>query len=364
MASVVILDWTADRLRAWAVAAHEPLRSIPLEATGTDLPLVVSLAQRRLQIGKTARALVRQAPHQVALAFFPFLSSERRWQFGRHDLDARELLLFVLTRLREKLPVKSIFHVVPTYWTSEQSALLEDLTRSAGFRLLGIMRRALVISGSSPGLAIDADAHAAVISITRSSEPGPKLRLQKTSVLPELALPYWKERIAALAASRCIRDCRRDPRASAKTDQELDEQIDAQLDDWAANQEGRLTLHGTDWEQEISLPAAAVQEVCSPLAFFLARQVSALADGAAWFLTAEASRLPGLAAALYAASQNQRSITILPVELLPRSLAGWALLIERGQLPAFHDQDATFPFVSEAKSEATPDTLPFSRRKR
>jgi hypothetical protein len=44
-------------------------------------------------------------------------------------------------------------------------------------------------------------------------------------------------------------------------------------------------------------------------------------------------------------------------------MAGWALQIERGQLPAFHDQDATFPFVSEAKSEAAPATLPFPRRK-
>jgi hypothetical protein len=337
---------------------------VPLEPTGTDLPLVVSLAERRLQIGKGARALVRKAPHQAVDSFFSFLGSERRWQFGRHDLDARDLLLFVLTKLREKLPAKSVFHVVPTYWTPEQSALLEDLTRSAGFRLLGIMRRALAISGPSPGLAIDTDSHTATISVTRLSEPGPKLRLQRSAPMPELALPYWKERIAALAASRCIRDCRRDPRASASSDQELEEQIEAQLDDWAANQDGRLSLHGTDWEQEISLSAQAVQEACFPLATLLARQVAVLAESAAWFLTAEASRLPGLAAALYAISQNQRSITILPADVLPRSVAGWALLIERGQLPAFHDQDATLPFVSDSKSESTPDTLPFPRRKK
>ena len=97
----------------------------------------------------------------------PYLGEERRWQFGRHDLDARDALLFVLTKLREKLPGKALFHLAPNYWSAEQAAILDDLTRTLGYRLLGTMRRGLVGAGMTPGLTIDVDSFAVTLTLTK-----------------------------------------------------------------------------------------------------------------------------------------------------------------------------------------------------
>lgn len=361
MAGLTILDWTSERLRAWSTGG-DTLRPVALEDGTNTLPLVVSLAEKRLQVGKAGRALLRQAPHVVVENFLPHLGADRHWQHGRHDVDARDLTQFVLAKLKEKLPTKAVGHVVPNYWTQDQAALLDDLTRMAGFRLLGTTRRGLAAAGLNPGLLVDVDGYAVTLTATKLTEPGPRLRLTQTIVKSELGLPIWRERVAAFIASRCVRDCRRDPRANPETDQVLLEQIESQLHEWAGGQVGRVSFEGREWQHDVVVTAADVQQVCQPLAMLVAQQVIRLAEVNTWFLSPEASRLPGVAGALYAASQNQRSVSVLPAEQLPRTAAAVFNLVERGVIAPLQYSDV-LPAITEAVPEDPADTLPFPARR-
>jgi len=359
VAAITILDWTSERLRAWS--AGDALRPVALENGTNVLPLVVSLAEKRLQVGEAGRALVRRAPHQVVENFLPHLGTDRHWQHGRHDVDGRDLMQFVLGKLKERLPGKTLGHVVPNYWTHDQAALLDDLTRMAGFRLLGTARRGLVAAGVNPGLLVDVDGHAVTVTATKLSEPGSRLRLTQTIVKSELGLAIWRERVAAFVASRCVRDCRRDPRAHPETDQVLLEQIEAQLQDWASGVLGRVSFEGREWQHDLVITGTDVQAVCQPLAAVVAHQVVRLAEVNTWFLTPEASRLPGVAGALYSASQNQRAVSILAAEQLPRTLATVLIQVERGVIAPLQYPDV-LPAVTEATDDPA-DTLPFPGRR-
>lgn len=357
----ILLDWTAERLRAWAIVPQATPRPIALDTNDSSLSLVISLAERRLHLGKVAQAMVRQQPHQVIERFIPHVGSDRVWQHRRHALDGRESLAFVFSKLREKLPAKSLFHAVPSYWNREQAALLEDQTRQTGYRSLGTIKRGLALAGLSPGITIDVDSHAAIISHTRVQSRTGSLQLEQTQVLTDFALPIWCERIAAQVANRCLRDHRRDPRAHAETDQQLHDQILDKLYDWASHQSARIELKHRDWQSDVLVPVDEVLAVCSPLAQRLAQYVVAKPEDEGWFLSPEATRLPAVPQALYQGSRNQRSLSVLPVELLPQTLSNWIFHIDLGiaSPPQLSD---TMPFLSEGKNEVRPDTLPFQKR--
>jgi len=357
----ILLDWTAERLRAWTIVSQATPRHIALDTTDPSLSLVISLAERRLQLGKAAQALVRKQPHQVIERFLPYLGSDRIWQHRRHALDARESLAFVFSKLREKLPAKSLFHVVPSYWNREQAALLEDQTRQSGYRSLGTIKRGLALAGLTPGITIDVDSHAAMISHTRVQSRSGSLQLEQTQVLTDIALPIWCERIAAQVANRCLRDSRRDPRAHAETDQQLHDQILIRLYDWASHQDARIELKHGDWQSEVLVPVDEVMSVCAPLAQRLAQFVLVKPDAEGWFLSPEATRLPAVPQALYQGSRNQRSLSVIPIEMLPQTLSTWVLHIDQGHATPPQLSD-TMPLVSEGKGEVRPDTLPFQKR--
>ncbi|MFT3882614.1 MAG: hypothetical protein QM703_23545 [Gemmatales bacterium] len=357
----ILLDWTAERLRAWAIAPQGTPRSIALDTTDSSLPLVISLAERRLQLGRAAQALVRKQPHQVIERFLPYLGSDRVWQHRRHALDARESLAFVFSKLREKLPAKSLFHVVPSYWNREQAALLEDQTRQSGYRSLGTIKRGLALAGLTPGVTIDVDSHAATVSHTRVQSRSGSLQLEQVQSLADLALPIWCERIAAQVANRCMRDSRRDPRAQSDTDQQLYDQILEKLYDWSSHQDARIELKHGDWQSEVLVPVDEVLSVCAPLAQRLAQFVLVKSDAEGWFLSPEATRLPAVPQALYQGSRNQRSLSVIQMEMLPQTLTNWILHIDQGHTTPPQLSD-TMPLVSEGKSDARPDTLPFQKR--
>lgn len=359
----ILLDWTAERLRAWAIVPNFGPRPIALDATDSSLSLVISMAERRLQLGKTAQALVRQQPHQVIERFLPFIGTDRLWQYRRHALDARESLAFVFSKLREKLAAKSLFHVVPSYWNREQAAMLEDQTRQTGYRSLGTIKRSLALAGLTPGIIIDVDSHAATVSHTRVQSRTGSLQLEQTQALGDFALPIWCERIAGQVASRCMRDSRRDPRAHPETDQQLHDQILDKLYDWASNQDARVELKHRDWQSDVLVPVDEVMSVCAPLAQRLSQFVLAKPDAEGWFLSPEATRLPGVPQALYQGSRNQRSLSVIPAEMLPQTLSNWIIHIDQGHATPPQLSD-TMPLVSEGKSEVRPDTLPFQKRTR
>lgn len=359
--SPVILDWQADRLRAWMLYAGASPRPVVLDENETTLPLLISMAERRLQLGKPGYKLIRLQPHQVMDCFVPYLGMDRCWQYRRHTLDSRDGFALVLQKIKDRLPGKSVLHVVPSYWNREQAALLEDQTRQAGLRSLGSIKRGLVLSGLSPGLTIDVDSYAATITQTKLQSRSGGLQYETTQTLTDLAIPIWSERIAGLVASRCLQDYRRDPRASGETDQQLFEQIRSRLPDWASQQDARIHLKQRDWQDELPMHASDVQTVCSPLAHRLAQYVAARKESENWFLSPEAGALPGLPQALYQVSMNQKSVSILPQELMPMALTNWACHIEQGLLQPPHLAE-TMPAISEIPTEHQPDTLPFMKR--
>lgn len=359
----VILDWQADKLRAWMLSPGASPRPVILDENETVLPLVISMAERRLQLGKSGYKLIRLQPQQVMECFVPHLGMDRTWQYRRHTLESRDGFSLVLQKIKDRLPGKSVLHIVPSYWNREQAALLEDQTRQAGLRSLGSIKRGLVLSGLSPGLVIDVDAFAVTITQNRLQSRSGGLQYEHTQTLTDLAIPIWSERIAGLVASRCLQDYRRDPRANAETDQQLYEQIQRKLPDWASQHDARIHLKQQDWQDDLPMNASDVQAVCSPLANRLAQYIVAKKESESWFLSPEAGSLPGLPQALYQASMNQRSISVLPLELMPIALTNWACHIEQGLLQPPHLAE-TMPAISEIPTEHQPDTLPFMRKRK
>lgn len=359
----LLLDWTSERLRAWSVQAGSTPRPVPLENSLPELPLVLSMAERRLQLGQSAARHSRIQPQQVIDCFLPYVGQDRAWHYGRHHMDAREVLGWVLGKIKEKLPSKAVFHVLPSYWQREQAAILEDQTRQLGYRCLGSMKRGLALAGLSPGLIIDIDNFAASIIMTQVQGRTGHLHLESIQTVTALALPIWKERIAAIVATRCLRDSRRDPRAHAETDQQLEEQLHSRLIDLASQSDIRLSLKQRDWNDEVLLPHAEVHAVCAPLAMKLAELAIRKPEAETWFLSPEAARLPGLPQALYAASNHQRSLSVLPAEVMPQALTAWITQIDQGILspPSWSE---VLPVISPISTEAQPDTLPFARRTR
>lgn len=356
----LLLDWTAERLQGWSLAAGVAPKPLPLDGHEHALPLVLSMAERRMQMGAVARKLVRLQPHQVVENFLPYVGMDRLWHYGRHRLDGREALQWVITKLKDKLPSKSLFHAVPNYWTREQAAILEDITRQAGYRSLGTIKRGLALAGTSPGLVIDGDSYALTICSNQLQARTGNLHLEKTVTNADLALSIWTERIGMLIASKCMKDSRRDPRAHAETDQQLFEQVRMKLADWAGQQDVRLNLQLRDWQIELLVPANEVASVCMPLAQRCSQLVAQAPDANCWYLSNEASRLPGIPQALYQSSMNQRSLSVLPETLLPQTMMIWVQRIEAGTLPASSLSDV-LPVV-EALQEPQADTLPFPKR--
>jgi hypothetical protein len=134
------------------------------------------------------------------------------------------------------------------------------------------------------------------------------------------------------------------------------------MPDWASSQVGRVSFEGREWQHDLVIPAPDVQHVCQPLALHVAQQVVRLAEVNTWFLTPEASRLPSVAGALYAASQNQRFVSVLAEDQLPRTMAGVLGMVERGIMAPLQYQDA-LPPVIEPTPESPADTLPFPGRR-
>lgn len=357
----LLLDWTAERLRAWTVHLGASPKPVMLDGTLPELPLVLSLADRRMQVGSAAARLTRLQPHQVIDSFLPYVGSDRAWHYGRHHVDARETLGWVLGKIKEKLPSKSVFHVLPSYWQREQAAILEDQTRQLGYRCLGTIKRGLALAGLSPGLILDVDSFAACLTLTQVQGRTGHLHLESTQSITALALPIWKERIGAIVATRCLRDSRRDPRAHAETDQQLDEQLNVKLVDLAGQSDIRLSLKQREWQEEVLLPHSEASAACAALAQKLAELAARKPEAESWFLSPDAARLPGLPQALYAASQHQRSLSVLPVDVMPRALTAWIVQLDQGTLspPSWSE---VLPVISDIPADPQPDTLPFSRR--
>ncbi|HMO35523.1 MAG TPA: hypothetical protein PKA06_05725, partial [Gemmatales bacterium] len=246
-------------------------------------------------------------------------------------------------------------------WSREQAAILEDCTRLAGDRSLGIMARGPALGGDTAGLLIDVDSFACSWIQTSLQHRTGNLQVEKTRCLPELAISIWSERIGTFIASKCLMESRRDPRVNGATDQQLFEQIEMRLSDWASQYDATLHIQQHHWQEELVIRASDVTQLCLPLAEQLCRNLPAPGELNALYLSHEAGRLPGLAQALYRQGSHQQVVTILPEDTHVKNLHVWIQRIEQGLHPVLKLTDP-FP-TGEATPENRADTLPFPKRK-
>jgi hypothetical protein len=374
---LAVLDWTANHVRAWAAHVEGvPPRPVRLEGERAELPLALFLEKRHVRLGQAGLTLCRQWPQQVCLDLLPTLGTTKIWKYGRHCLTPEQALALLVGQVREKLTgIKKVLLTVPAYLSDTQIELLRKILTEAGLKVLGLLRRSLSIGLASHwehpwlnvGVLVDVDEHALSCTLLR---PDPvDLHLVRQRSFPALGLRWWRERLLSAVADLCIRQHRRDPRAVAEADQLLFDQSDRLLDTLSQGQSMAVNVQVGPWVQQMNVSAATGAAECGTLAGKAAHAALAaltstlrLASSGTVYVTPEAARLPGLAAAFYAQSNSQ-----VPVVLL-RSAAEEAALelaqrIDQGKLAPCDSQTLSVP-LAPPHTEDNPATLRFPEKQR
>lgn len=370
---LAVLDWTANHVRAWnTLSDGVPPRPVRLDGDRPELPLVLLLEKRHVRLGRSGLALCRQVPQQVCDGVLPLLGAKKTWRFGRHAVTPEQVIAAIAAHLREKLTgTKKVLLTVPEYLDETQQGLLRSAMHEAGMKVLGLLRRSLSIGTASHwehpwlniGVLVDVDEHALSCTVLR---PDPvDLHLERQRILPTLGLRWWRERLMAAVADHCIRQHRRDPRAVAEADQMLFDQSDAMLDALSQGQGITINVQVGHWVQQLTMTTAMAASACGVLSrpaaqaalAALSETVRSASGGGTVYLTPEAARLPGMAAACYELSHNQ-----VPVVLL-RSAAEEAALefaqrIDQGKLAPFDSHTVAVPLAPPGTTDG-PATLRF-----
>jgi hypothetical protein len=362
--AAVGLDLNAGRARAVAgPAAGVTPRVLPLDDPHPDLPLAVSLEHRSPEVGRAGLDLVRRLPHAVCRDFLPFLGQAREWRAGRHRLDPAAATRLVAERLRPPLAGQQALAVaVPSYLSVPQVTLLTQALEHARVPVLGTAAVPLALAATADdahlatALVADADDYALTWAVLTAE--GGQVRLLASLTLPGVGVRAWLARLLAAAADRCVRLCRRDPRDSAAAEQGLYEQLAAALDRLRPGHLVRLTVRTAQWYQELTLAPEEFDSFCAPLAERAVegmRQALAQAHAAVpamarpdvvW-VTHDAARLPGLAAALAYHLPEPTAIRALPADAVARAVHALAAPWLRGDLPRGH-LDGSAPRLGRA----------------
>jgi len=350
--TLVGLDLNATRARAVRATVRTPLglvaQALPLEDTGSSLPLALHLELRQPTVGSHAARLARQQPHLVCDNFLPHLGTPRQWTFGRHKLDAAAALRLVFEALGVRFgPTEAVAAVLPEYLSGPQVAQLAGLTHKLKWKLLGSVpvgvgatlaaHAKLPWSGSL--LVVDADDHALSCSaVVLTPERATWLT---GGYLPTLGLGTWMRRLLDGTAQRCIRLSRRDPRDCPAADQDLYLQLRRLIDKPPSSDDLlSLVLNTAQWSQHLMIRPSELTGFCVPLlqqALQLIAQVNQALLGAAQagplagvILTPLAAGLPGLRLAL------ERSLVAPPPEPTFDDDLGAGLLEADGLAPRVH----------------------------
>ncbi len=358
------IEISASRARA-ATGSAENNRVIALDEPHADLPLAISMEQRSAQVGRAGSALVCLQPLAVCNEFLPFLGEPREWKAGRHRLDAAAAVSLLFERLRPLFrDSASVFLGLPSYLTQTQSAAIAALAAKSRFPLSGTMNSALAVAADRAGqllsqplseiekrvegivplyrtgkkqrpvdaVVIDADDHALCCSLIRI-EPA-QVSLSATTTLPTAGVKRWKKALLDGFSDRCIRVCRRDPRDCADAEQSLYEQIDGSLDSVRYGQHVALSARAAHWYQDLHLQPADFETCCSALIRSSVQVISGMLNAgstdsphspsepprAVW-ITNEAARLPGLAAAIRQNMAERTSVGVLRPESVAVAVA-------------------------------------------
>jgi hypothetical protein len=363
------LDLNADRIWALSGSGVQAPLVDRIEGEHAELPLVLSLESRSVEVGRAGARLLRRSPHQVCAGFLPRLGQNCEWRHGRHRLGPNQSLRHVFTRLAAALPGRQAMAIaLPPYLANPQVNLLVQTARETGLPIVGALPRNLAAGLASYaehpwhdlGVVVDVDDHALTLGIFRPNEADLCTLGQKA--LPALGLKAWRERLMAAIADRCIRTSRRDPRECPEADQMVYEQLDRIFEACSQNRPASLEVQGTQWFQRVVLTPAEAATATAALARQAAEEIhAALAwaeqqlTSASIYFTAGVGRLPGLAAAVYKRCENKAAVAVLPASAA--ALAAYELCrrIHKGDLaPGYFGAAAPLPDGSE-----TPNTLRF-----
>lgn len=360
------VDLNATRARAAHGKAGRN-RLFPLDDPRSDLALGISLEKRLPEVGPAAAAVSRKLPHAVCAGYLPHLGHAQEWKHGRYALTADAALTLALDRLRAATNGHDGIGVtLPTYLSLPQVAKLTTVAERVNLKVRGTAVTPLALaaerathylhgSHEEPGdaprparsftpttvLIVDADDHALTASVIRISEE--EVRTVGSAAFPRLGLRLWRERLLDALSDRCVRLCRRDPRDSAEAEQMLFDQIEEGIDRARTGQRVALSVRATHWYQDLIVTPADLDAFCGPLSRTAADELRHLVSGlsdvepprAAW-LTHDAGRLPGLAAALHQNTAERTNVRVLHPEAAAAAVAN---LIDRwaaGELPRTH----------------------------
>jgi len=360
------LDLNAGRARAaHGRAARNKL--FPLDDPYTDLLLALSLEKRTPELGRAAYAVSRKLPHVVCAGYLPYLGQPQEWKAGRHTVTAELALGLALERIRSNCNGHDgVSLALPTYLNLGQVSKLITLAEWAKLKVRGTATTPLALAAERamhylygqredgaesprPGrsisttsvLVVDADEHAMTATVVRISEE--EVRTLTSAEFPRLSTRMWRERLLDALSDRCVRLCRRDPRDNAEVEQMLFDQIEDAIDRARTGQRVSLSVRSTHWYQDLIHAPADLDAFCSPLCRVATDETRGLLTApagdepprAAW-LTHDAGRLPGLAAALHRNMTERSSVRVLHPEA---AAAAAANLVERwsaGELPRTH----------------------------
>lgn len=360
------VDLNAGRARA-AHGRSARNKLFLLDDPHPDLPLAISLDRRTPELGRGALAACRTLPHTICAGYLPLLGQPTQWTAGRHTLTADGAVALALDRLRTACHgYDGLSLALPTYLSLSQVVKLLGLAERAKVKIRGTATVPLALAAerathflygqadesgpSAPAgrsitpttvLIVDADDHALTASVVRIAEE--EVRLLSTTTFPRLGVRLWRERLLDALADRCVRLCRRDPRDTADAEQMLFDQIDDAIDRARTGQRVSLSVRATHWYQDLVQTPADLDAFCASLSRQAAEEVRLFVGAsnepepprAAW-LTHDAGRLPGLAAALHQNMAERTSVRVLHPEAAAAAAANlvdrWAL----GELPRTH----------------------------
>jgi hypothetical protein len=370
--SLIGLELNGTRGRAVIGPGEVPPRSLALDGKGGDLPMALSLENRRPEVGRAGLALCRRLPHLACTDFLAELGERRQWGDGRKRIDADKALALVFDHLRPACKgAKGLVATLPAYLNRTQADLVSKSAEKTKLPWYGTVSASLAVGLAAHAehpwegraLILDVDDHALSWSM---AEIGPErvFLVAEQSVRP-LGLLAWKRRLLDALADRCIRHSRRDPRDSGQAEQALFDQLDTVLDAASQGQTAEVVVRAATWFQDLLLRPEEIIQFCSLLVRQTLKELGQAPDlnqeGKATriLLTEAAGRLPGLVPALHEWREGDTEVSVLPPNALAKAAHDLAVRISREELPHGH-LDATVPLTSRPTQ---PDTRTTKKRK-
>ena len=352
--------------------------ALPLDTAGpTELAMMLRLDVKPVQAGAAAAGLVKKLPHAVCGNFLSSLGKPREWVGERSRFTPETALSAVYAALAKTLASEAgtLVLSLPAYLPRGQAQTAFDLAVNAGLPVAATVTAPLAVAARRAGwllgepqarpadrsvfsltarrdatnpagvVIVDVDDFALSASYV-SVEPA-AVQFHGAAVVSRAAERLWRDRLLEAVSDRCIRRCRRDPRDSAEAEQGLWDQLIRGLDAARSGQPLTLNIRSEHWYQDLMVSPEDLDDWCLPLAQLSADAVRDVVEqaNAPWppravWLSDEAARLPGLAAALHNLGPDPLDVQSLP----PHAAAEGAVVLTNRLTPGLHDRSIRGPW--------------------